>query len=138
MVRIVFIVLGLATGVFVAAYILAWIIVPKRELGADDAMSASSSTSASTSANAYSPAGPQMPRQYSSWTRYMPGLILILIGVILLFQDTFYWFDLKEFWPLVLIVLGLAMIVGRNARQRARSAGSEYHNASTHNGGSAS
>ncbi len=130
LVRIVFILLGLATGVFIAAYIIAWIIMPKREFRPEDQTSASTNSVAS--------AGPQTPHQYSSWTRYLPGLILILIGVILLFQDTFYWFDLKEFWPLVLIVIGLAMIVGRNARHRARSTHTEYHNASTDNGGSTS
>ena len=128
-VRIVLIILTLATGVFLFGYILAWIIVPKREPG--------SWQQASTDPINVSDTANTSPQRYSSWTRYLPGLILILIGVILLFQDTFYWFDLEEFWPLVLIIIGVAMIVGRNARQRARRQ-SEYNNATTDNGGTSS
>lgn len=130
LVRIVLIILTLATGVFLFGYLLAWIIVPKREPGSWQQESTDSINVSNT--------GQQTPQQYSSWTRYLPGLILILIGVILLFQDTFYWFDLEEFWPLVLIIIGVAMIVGRSARKRARLK-SEYNNStSTDNGGTSS
>jgi hypothetical protein len=130
----VFIILALATGVFIFGYLLAWIIVPKREYGsADQAASVASDSVGATPSPDH-----KTTHQYSPWTRYLPGIILILIGVIILAQDTFFWFDMREVWPIVLIVIGVAMIVGRNARHRVRSTHEDYHSASTDNGGSTS
>ncbi len=98
LVRVVAVLLALATGVAVVGYIVAWIIVPKRPFEME-------------------PGRPQ-PRE-TSWHKYLPGLILMGIGIILLIRENWYWFDWSEFWPIVLILVGLALIFGRGRRRGA-------------------
>ena len=100
LVRVVTVILTLATGVALFAYIAAWIIVPRREEQAE--------TVSATSTE---------PTQDTSWRKYMPGLVLIGIGALLLIRESFYWFDWSEIWPVMLILAGLALIFRRNRRQ---------------------
>lgn len=95
-VRIIAVLLALATGFGVLAYIVAWIIIPKRELGLD----------------AGEPPASQEVKQ-SSWNKYLPGMIIIAIGIVLLVRGNWYWFHWDEFWPVVLIIGGLLLIFRR-------------------------
>jgi len=120
LVRVVAVVLVLATGVAVVAYIAAWIIVPRREFQADTVTAQAA------------------PQKYdSSWRKYLPGLILIGLGAILLIRENWYWFDWSEFWPVVLILAGLALIFGRGRRSQERAAAESgaNHGLDTPNGG---
>ncbi len=94
LVRVVAVILAFTTGVAVIGYIIAWIIVPQREYHPETAQTAS----------------PIQPD--TSWRKYLPGLVLIGIGVVLLIRESFYWFDWAEFWPVLLILTGLALIFG--------------------------
>lgn len=95
LVRVITVLLFLATGFGILAYIIAWIIIPKRGLDVE-----------SVPAN----------HEYSSWSRYLPGLILMAIGVILLIRENWFWFDWGEFWPVILIVVGLLLIFRRSRK----------------------
>ncbi len=53
---------------------------------------------------------PKETPEYSSWRKFLPGIILIGIGVILLVRENWYWFAWDEFWPIVLIAIGLFLI----------------------------
>ncbi|HWL00694.1 MAG TPA: DUF5668 domain-containing protein, partial [Parapedobacter sp.] len=46
--------------------------------------------------------------------RYVAGLILVILGVFFLLHqlDIFYWRDFARFWPVLIIILGLATIFG--------------------------
>lgn len=46
--------------------------------------------------------------------RYVAGLILVVLGVFFLLHqlDIFYWRDFARFWPVLIIILGLATIFG--------------------------
>lgn len=46
------------------------------------------------------------------------GLILILVGLLFLLGnlDLLWWFNFRQFWPLILIAIGLAIIWGRGRR----------------------
>lgn len=46
--------------------------------------------------------------------RYVAGLILVGLGVFFLLHqlDIFYWRDFARFWPVLIIILGLATIFG--------------------------
>lgn len=92
LVRIITVLLIMAPGIGVLAYIIGWIIIPKRppEVAAS-----------------------QTEYQFSSWNKYLPGLILVAIGAILLVRENWFWFDWDEFWPIVLILGGLALIFRR-------------------------
>jgi len=95
LVRVITVLLFLATGFGILAYIIAWIIIPKRPLEVEPV-----------------PAN----HEYSSWSRYLPGLILMAIGVILLIRENWFWFDWGEFWPVILIVVGLLLIFRRSRK----------------------
>jgi len=122
-VRIVAVILALATGVGLLAYIVAWIIMPKDiELPTEVAALGSSE-----------------PVKYSSWNKYLPGMILIGLGVILLVQEHWYWFDWEQFWPVALIVVGLFLIFRRGKREAAehsQAAAGNNHQPKPENGGS--
>jgi len=110
LVRVITVILALAHGVAIVAYVVAWIIVPKRE------------SLVETSASVES-VDPSAPRQYdSSWRKYLPGLVLIGLGAILLIRENFYWFDWSEFWPVMLILAGLALMFCRGKQRREQDA----------------
>jgi phage shock protein C len=95
LVRVITVLLFLATGFGILAYIIAWIIIPKRPLDVVPV-----------------PAN----HEYSSWSKYLPGLILMAIGVILLIRESWFWFDWEDFWPVILIVVGLLLIFRRSRK----------------------
>ncbi len=92
LVRVIAVVLFLATqGFAILAYIVGLIIIPKKP-----------------------PIGvateePSRP-SHSSWNKYLPGIILIFLGSILLIREHWFWLDLSEWWPALLIVGGLMLI----------------------------
>ena len=103
-VRIIAVLLMLAKGYGFLAYIIAWIIIPKKEsLGI-----------------AEETASPENVK-YSSWNKYLPGLILVGIGIVLLISDNWFWFNWDEIWPVILIVGGLYLIFHRKSRQNVEA-----------------
>ncbi len=117
LVRVITVVLFLAGGVWVPvlSYVVAWLLIPKRPPEVE---------------------GVAADHEYSSWTRYLPGLILIAIGAVLLIRENWFWFDWSEFWPLILIAIGLVLILRRTQRRRDEPSvqvGHQHGNA--HNGG---
>lgn len=54
--------------------------------------------------------------------RYIAGLILLAIGIFFLLHqlDLFHWRDFARFWPILIILMGIASIVGAfNHKPRA-------------------
>ncbi|MDH3891327.1 MAG: PspC domain-containing protein [candidate division Zixibacteria bacterium] len=105
LVRVVTVILTLATGVAIFAYIAAWIIVPSREGQAESETPVASE-----------------PKSDTSWRKYLPGLVLIGIGAVLLIRESFYWFDWSEFWPVLMILAGLALIFRRGRKSDTQPA----------------
>lgn len=118
LVRVVTVILALSTGVAFIAYIAAWIIVPQREGQIEPETSFTSGSKPDT-----------------SWRKYLPGLVLIGIGAVLLIRESFYWFDWSEFWPVILILVGLALIFRRNRKRDAQSAANNGGAQPSNNGG---
>ena len=90
LIRIVVVLLMLAPGIGVWAYLAAWIIIPKRSVGLAPESAAPSP---------------------GSWPKYLPGLVMVMLGALLLIRQHWYWFGWHELWPVVLIVIGVAVIV---------------------------
>lgn len=86
--RIAFVILAFAKGVGVLAYIICWIAIPRRSEGEI--------------------ADTTPPK--SDIVRFLPGIALILIGFVFLFDEFFYWFNLSCLWPLILVAVGGVMI----------------------------
>ncbi len=98
-VRIIVVLLAMGTGgAGFIAYIIAMVIMPKDEV--------------QFHVNEQGETVPveDIPNEYSSWNKYLPGMLLICIGVIWLVRENFYWFHMDEFWPLLLVLSGLFLI----------------------------
>jgi hypothetical protein len=54
------------------------------------------------------------------WGVLIPGVMLVLFGVALLFEELDYWYfyDVAKYWPLILIAIGIGMLFNAR-RQRA-------------------
>ncbi len=81
------------------------------------------------------------PRSYSSWNKYLPGLVLVCIGVLWLMPEHFTFILWDEFLPLVLILGGLFLIFRKKSNDKKDDIIEptvEVHNTKPHqeNGGS--
>lgn len=117
LVRLVAVLLFLAThGFAVIAYIVGLIIIPKRP----------------ATGEIVEPA----PRpQYSSWTRYLPGLVLIFLGAVLLIRQHWFWFDIDQWWPALLVLVGLYLLLRHRDGIRCRADGSVPDESRVNNNG---
>lgn len=96
LVRIIAVLLFFASGYGLLAYIIAWIIVPKHDLMAEPI---------------------DQPRVYPSWNKYLPGILLIGFGIMLLIGDNWHWFNWNFFWPAALILVGLFLVFRRESHE---------------------
>ncbi len=51
-------------------------------------------------------------------SRRIGGLILICLGLLFLARNFFHWFDLGKLWPLILVIIGLAVMAGSFGRRK--------------------
>ena len=111
-VRIAWVVVGVLTAGFaVIAYVALAIIVPERP---EEAATESSETAAEPAHSGEATADRGRGRQRS----VIFGAVLVAVGGLFLAQNLglFDWFDFGKFWPVVLILLGLLLIVRRIGR----------------------
>lgn len=103
-------------GTAILAYLVAWIIVPRRyEVpGAQNQDNSGSD---------------EVPQENPKWHSLLPGIILVALGVILLIREYVYWFGFGELWPVLLIGLGVALIFYGLSR-RTRTEHMESHSTS--------
>jgi phage shock protein C len=87
--RLVAVLLIFADGIGLIAYIIAWIIIPRNpEIEAEIVAS-----------------------ERSELNRLLPGLALIVLGLIFLLNNLIPWFRFRYLWPLILIVLGIFILI---------------------------
>ncbi len=122
-IRLLAVLLIFASGFGLVAYIVAWIVIPRGPLA--------------------NPAGPlvaqpdQQVRAQSATGRgvaFIPGIILILLGMIFLFDNLFFWFDWDYVWPLLLVGAGVLMIYHSVKPSRADEREHAGDVAEVHNG----
>lgn len=134
-VRLVFVVFTLINGLGILLYIIFMVIMPKPE---DDEHTPISKTieqnvqemaeqvkdivedvgkDIDKKPSETTAAGEQKATQSHKRSGWF-GAILILLGIVLLFDqlNLFWWFDDKFFWPLVLILIGLWMLIKRGGK----------------------
>jgi len=87
--RLAAVALIFASGAGLIAYIICWIIIPERKEEGTEA---------------------ETPVSYQSSAKLLPGLILIVVGLIFLINNLFCWFHFSLLWPLILIVLGVFIL----------------------------
>ena len=104
-VRVIFLLTALFHGTGLLAYVVLWIAVRNR------------------------PQGAEIPKdraiRSSGWWKYAVGLILIVVGAVLLINENWYWMDfdwiVERYWPALLILAGLALILVKGSRNGRRS-----------------
>jgi len=88
--RLAAVALIFASGAGLIAYIIGWIIIPERK---------------------EEETGAEVPVSSESTAKLLPGLILIVVGVIFLINNLFSWFHFSLLWPLILIALGIFILL---------------------------
>ena len=68
---------------------------------------------------------PKHPNGGVSKDRYTAGLIILAIGVFFLLHqlDLFYWRDFVRYWPILLIIMGIANIVSAFKSKQTKNEG---------------
>ncbi|MBI3872734.1 MAG: PspC domain-containing protein [candidate division Zixibacteria bacterium] len=108
-IRLVFVLLIFASGFGLLAYVIAWIVVPRQPAVID--------VRTSSPASGTGGAAPTAQAATKHGHGFLPGVILIGLGFVFLFRRLFFWFDFEYVWPLILIVIGSALIYRTMAPQ---------------------
>jgi phage shock protein PspC (stress-responsive transcriptional regulator) len=116
LVRLAFVLLLIVfNGAALAAYIIAWFIIPEAPLvGAtkEESVEKKTETVAQDVKDAKEPKENKVAKEAEN-ERYVGGFILIAIGLAFLIQKFIDVNVFAEFWPLILIVIGLTIIFRR-------------------------
>lgn len=125
-IRLLAVLLIFASGFGLVAYIVGWIVIPRGPLSAP-----AGDLPLPNSTNAV----PSKPERPNRGLGFIPGVILILLGMIFLFDELFWWFDWDYVWPLLLVGAGVLMIFHSMKPSPARKHESVGEMAEVHNGG---
>ena len=111
-IRILFVVLTIINGLGIILYIIFWVIVPEDELEQPEVYSTQSTVSTSTADyDSHSAARPpEVKKKGSVNGRIVAGLILIILGFSFLSERFFPFFDFEDFFPMLLVILGVGLI----------------------------
>jgi len=101
-IRIIAVLLIFPDGVGILAYLIAWVIIPHRPLEESAVPEKSSEES------------PGEKKEYSSWNKYIPGAILVAIGLYFMLHNHWWWWEIERFWPVLLIAIGAFLIFRMN------------------------
>ena len=104
-IRIMAVLLVFADGIGLIGYLIAWIIIPRRPLEMEVEQTGEPEK--------------KEKAEYASWNKYIPGAILIILGVFFIVREHYWWWHLERFWPALLVVVGLYLIfrVGQRFRK---------------------
>lgn len=102
-------------------YIVLWIVLPVKAFSLpQDPFDVNYREKTDPAFTTYPPYTPKTPNRGISKDRYIAGLILTAVGIFFLLHqlDVFYWRDFARYWPVLIILMGLASIVGAfNSKQ---------------------
>lgn len=105
LIRVIFVVLALASGVGILLYIILAIIVP------------SLSAPATVPPEVTPAQQPAHPTPDLSRGRMLIGALLVLVGVIFLLSNLgLWWLSWSTLWPLLLVASGVMIVLGRRRR----------------------
>jgi phage shock protein C len=107
--RVIAVVLVFAHGIGLIGYFIAWLVMPKRP--AETVSTPASSSTASPTPTPTLTVLPAPVHDSTSWGRYLPGAILILVGLYFLLDRHFWWWHIERFWPVLLVIAGAVLIV---------------------------
>jgi len=105
-------------GMTFIAYIVAWMIIPMKD------------ESKLTEKPKAQPVDFSEPHKPSPWTTYLPGLIFIIFGSLLLIRQHWFWFPWRDMWPMVLVAIGLVLIFAGRRTHKTETETAESHDQS--------
>ncbi|MFC1750749.1 PspC domain-containing protein [Pseudomonadota bacterium] len=107
-VRIAFLILAFLQGVGILLYIVMWFIIPSKKGKQADVISQNTQEIKETAENFLD----NLDSNQSSRPNRIFGIILIGIGVLFLLNNLgiLAWAQFVQFWPLLIIVLGLSLL----------------------------
>lgn len=117
LVRIIFILVFIYGGAGLLIYLILWVITPKEPFDYSKFNSTGApGSSPDEGANTETSSGcinDMMPGKKSEVKKngaLVGGIILVTIGTLFLFDNLIRVFDFSDFWPVVLVILGVAII----------------------------
>lgn len=102
LVRLAFVLLTLAYGGGLVAYIVCAIIVPERPIGYEDSVDFVDADGNKVKND---------PTTTQKKTKQFIGIFLLAIGVLLLFDKLFWWFDKGIIWSIGIIAVGAFLLM---------------------------
>jgi phage shock protein PspC (stress-responsive transcriptional regulator) len=122
LVRVIFIITLFLGGTGVLAYIILWILVPQEPLVFPQAMNTGAASDQNeqdpASAPPYFPPDPQVKKRNGP---AVAGMALIVIGSLFLMDNIFPDFSFEDYWPLILVAIGLGLLMSARKKERIPS-----------------
>lgn len=112
-IRVLFIVLALAGGSGVLAYIVLWAIVPEEPY---QFQPFSDTTTQNSSGSVNESVEKNMNDKETNKGSVIAGGVLILLGSLFLAEEFLPSFDFSKFWPLLLIGVGVLLLVNSKSK----------------------
>lgn len=106
LIRVAFVLLLLFGGVGLLAYIILWIVIPQQPMGftmADNIQGEGINVD-----NTTEPGVNKQNKKHN--TSLIAGIVLIFIGLIILFDRVLPYYNITDFWPIILIVIGALLL----------------------------
>lgn len=126
-IRILFVLSIFANGIGLIAYIIGWIVIPSRRETVETVATDSGEAGAANATAEGASASPAQAKSSRHGMGFLPGIILVILGMVFLFDQVFYWFDFDYVWPLVLIGVG-AILIYRATNPRPDKSPAEANN----------
>ena len=123
MIRLI-VVLLVFTGISILFYIVAWIIIPEDprtnsgKTGADEIKEHAERVANDIKNAVNTDEVTQKSPKTSDNFRFWAGLLLIFFAVSLLFQNIFGYSLWENFWPIILVAIGVFLIVGSMSKDK--------------------
>lgn len=106
LIRVAFVLLLLFGGGGLLAYIILWIVIPQQPLGFTKADNIQGEE---VHVDGTSEPGVENSRKKHN-TSLIAGIVLIFVGLIILFDKVLPYYNITDFWPLILIVIGALLL----------------------------
>ncbi|MEM4261159.1 MAG: PspC domain-containing protein [Candidatus Woesearchaeota archaeon] len=104
LIRAVFIIGIFAGGISFPAYIVLWIIMPEEDRVTKTKVEEKVEVEISPEEEHYH-------KRRSNNFKILAGIVLIALGIIILFDRIFHWFNIHDFWPVILIIIGIFILM---------------------------
>ncbi len=117
LIRVVFVLLALFGGGGVLIYIVMWIIIPAQKTFINNTQKQGYTDGSTTNESGIDDNGETISSEIvgnknkkPSNTGLIAGIVLIFLGLIFLADRLMPWYNITDFWPLLLVVVGVLMI----------------------------